>query len=132
MTVVPPPNAHLLDAIAALYPELSPAQVLSVAAKTDWHARKTLKDTPWLSATLRQARINADLKQTEVAAAMDWSAAKVIRIESGQVGVSHTDLTALIELYRITDPEIVTRLVEEARARRRRVWVQQPNVTAKP
>ena len=132
MTAVPPPNGRLLDAIAALYPELTTEQVQAVAAKTDWHARKTLKDAPWLSATLKQARIDTDLKRTEVAAAMDWSAAKVIRIESGQVGVSHTDLTALIELYRITDPEIVTRLVEEARARRRRVWVQQPNVTAKP
>jgi hypothetical protein len=129
-TAVPPPNARLLDAIAALYPELTPEQVQNVAAKTDWHARKALKEAPWICATLKRARLDASLVQAAVATELDWSLSKVVRIETGAVGVSHVDLMTLIGLYRITDPETVTRLVEEARARRRRVWVQQPNVTA--
>lgn len=130
MTVVPPPNARLLDAIAALYPELTPEQIQGVAAKTDWHARKALKEAPWLCSTLRQARTAAGLTQASTATALDWSPSKVVRIENGDVGVSHVDLKALIELYRINDQETVNRLVEEARARRRRVWVQQQNATS--
>ena len=130
--VVPPPNGRLLDAIAALYPELTPEQVQNVAAKTEWHARKALKETPWLCTTLRRARQDAELTQAAGATTTARSASKMVRIENGAVGISHVDLKALIELYQISDQETVNRMVEEARERRRRVWVQQPNADTTP
>ena len=57
-----------------------------------------------LRTALRQARREAKLTQRGVAEALDWSLSKVIRIETGQVGVTATDLKALLDLYRVSDP----------------------------
>jgi hypothetical protein len=51
---------------------------------------------------------------------LDWSLSKVIRIETGAVGVSTTDLRALLQLYGITDSDRVRELTEMARASRRK------------
>lgn len=75
-----------------------------------------------LRAALRAARLAAGLTQEQVAAAMDWSLSKVIRIESGAVSVSTTDVRALVRLYGITDPRQVDELVALARRSRRRQW----------
>jgi len=53
-----------------------------------------------LRAELRKARLEAGLTQEQVAAAMDWSLSKVIRIEAGSVGVSTNDLKALAQAAR--------------------------------
>lgn len=75
-----------------------------------------------LRAALRAARLAAGLTQEQVAAAMEWSLSKVIRIESGAVSVSTTDVRALVRLYGITDPRRVEELVTLARRSRRRPW----------
>jgi transcriptional regulator with XRE-family HTH domain len=75
-----------------------------------------------LRTALRHARDAADLTQEQVAHAMDWSLSKVIRIETGGVGISTTDLRQLLQLYRVDDPERISELVELARVGRRRPW----------
>lgn len=51
---------------------------------------------------------------------VDWALSKVIRIEGDQVGVSTTDLRALLGLYGINDAGTVDGLVRQARERRSR------------
>ena len=74
-----------------------------------------------LRVELRRARDEAGLTQEQVADGLDWSLSKVIRIESGSVGVSTTDLKALLTLYGVPD-ERITELVELARLARERTW----------
>lgn len=71
---------------------------------------------------LRQARQDAGFTQEHVAAAMDWSLSKVIRVENGATGISTNDLRALLSLYQITDPGTVRDLIELARSARERSW----------
>ena len=75
-----------------------------------------------LQSAVRQARLDAGKTQPEVAAALDWSLSKVVRIESGAVRVSLTDLRALLDYYGIRDTARVEGLLEEARAARRPAW----------
>lgn len=72
-----------------------------------------------LRAMVRQARLDAGRTQPEVAAALDWSLSKLVRIESGAVRLSPTDLRALLEYYGVQDPVRVEELLGEARAARR-------------
>jgi transcriptional regulator with XRE-family HTH domain len=87
-----------------------------------------------LRLALRKARDAAGLTQTEVAETLDWSLSKVQRIESGDVTISHTDVRALLAELGIADPPTVERLIETARAARRRGWWDEPqwrdNLTA--
>jgi transcriptional regulator with XRE-family HTH domain len=75
-----------------------------------------------LRAELRRERELANLTQEQVASTMDWSLSKIIRIESGTVGVSTNDLKALLELYGVTDAERVRSLVTLAQSARQRMW----------
>jgi len=75
-----------------------------------------------LRTELRKARLDAGQTQEQVAAAMDWSLSKVIRIEGGQVRISTNDLKALLRLYKITDTARTDELVTVARAARERSW----------
>jgi transcriptional regulator with XRE-family HTH domain len=75
-----------------------------------------------LRAELRRARLEAELTQEMVADEMDWSLSKVIRIETGSVGISTNDLKALMRLYRIADTKRTKELVALARASRRQSW----------
>jgi transcriptional regulator with XRE-family HTH domain len=75
-----------------------------------------------LRTALRRAREASGRTQEQVAGAMDWSLSKVIRIETGAVGVSTNDMKALLQLYEIEDPAQVSGLVELARASRQRPW----------
>src|SRR6185312_4330001 len=75
-----------------------------------------------LRTELRKARQDAGLTQEQVADAMDWSLSKVIRIEAGTVGISTTDLKALLNHYQIDDPDLSSQLVALARAARERSW----------
>jgi transcriptional regulator with XRE-family HTH domain len=78
-----------------------------------------------LRAALRTARDAAGLTQEQVAAAMDWSLSKLIRIEAGTVSISTNDVKALLDLYRMNDPDEVAELVGLARVARRRTWWSQ-------
>jgi hypothetical protein len=49
---------------------------------------------------------------------MDWSPSKMLRIESGAIGISTTDLRALLIYYDIKDARQTEELVELARAAR--------------
>lgn len=75
-----------------------------------------------LRTRLRQLRSQRDLTQETVASMLDWSTAKVLRIESGTVSVSITDLRALLGVYDVTDPGEIDELVDLAREARRRPW----------
>jgi transcriptional regulator with XRE-family HTH domain len=77
---------------------------------------------------LRRSRNAAGLTQRHVADALEWSPSKVIRIESGQVGVSVTDLRALADLYRVNDPERLGELETLARGSRRQPFADYRDV----
>jgi transcriptional regulator with XRE-family HTH domain len=66
---------------------------------------------------LRKAREAAQMTQRDVAAAMDWSQSKLIRIETGAVNISTNDLRALLGHYGADKAKIDT-MVELARAAR--------------
>ncbi len=75
-----------------------------------------------LSAELQRLRHAARLKQEEVARALEWSTSKLIRIEGGTVGISITDLMALLSHYGVTDTDRTAELAELARGARGRGW----------
>ena len=67
---------------------------------------------------LRALRSETKKKQREVADALDWSPTKLMRIEAGRVGISITDLRAILGYYGVTDEAEVESLVETARISR--------------
>lgn len=75
-----------------------------------------------LRSELRKARRDAGLTQEAVAEEMDWSLSKVIRIETGSVGISTNDLHALLRLYGINDAQRVKYLVSVGREARQQTW----------
>jgi transcriptional regulator with XRE-family HTH domain len=78
---------------------------------------------------LRQARQDAGFTQEEVAAEMDWSMSKIIRIETGSVGISTNDLNALLRLYKVKDPRRVRELIARGKAARKQTWWSKYRVT---
>jgi transcriptional regulator with XRE-family HTH domain len=74
-----------------------------------------------LRTELRRLRESAGLSQAEVVRELDWSTSKLIRIENGSVGVSVTDVRALLGIYGAS-PEQVEGLVQLARHTRERQW----------
>lgn len=72
-----------------------------------------------LRRALRRARLDARLRANSVARNLEWSPSKVVRIEQGFVGVSITDLRALLTEYGVTDQQTVAELEELARNSRR-------------
>ncbi|HEY2638677.1 MAG TPA: helix-turn-helix transcriptional regulator [Streptosporangiaceae bacterium] len=75
-----------------------------------------------LRAALRQARQEAGLTQEQVAAALEWSLSKIVRIERGPTKPGITDVRALLGQYKINDAAQVNQLVEMARQARKRPW----------
>jgi transcriptional regulator with XRE-family HTH domain len=75
-----------------------------------------------LRTELRRLRIELDLSQKDVAENLDWSTSKILRIENGTVGVSTTDLRALLEHYGVRDPGRVGELTRMAQVARRQTW----------
>jgi transcriptional regulator with XRE-family HTH domain len=71
---------------------------------------------------LRKARMDAQLTQREVAQALDWSPSKLLRIENGQVGISRTDLTALLDHYGLEDAERRRHFLTLGQLSRKQVW----------
>lgn len=70
---------------------------------------------------LHKARGAAGLTQREAAEALEWSVSKIIRIETGQVGVTVTDVKALAGLYQITEPQLAD-LMDAARLSKGSSW----------
>lgn len=75
-----------------------------------------------LRTELRRARLDAGLTQEQVATAMDWSLSKLIRIETGTVGISTNDLKAILAHYKITDDRRTAELLALSRGARERSW----------
>lgn len=85
-----------------------------------------------LRGELRRARAKAGLTQRDVAEAMEWSLSKLIRIESGSVGISTSDLRVLLQHYGIVDAAEVDRFLNLARASKeqRGWWTDYREVTS--
>jgi transcriptional regulator with XRE-family HTH domain len=70
---------------------------------------------------LRRIREESGLGQSEVVKKLEWSLSKLIRIENGSVGISITDLRALLGVYRCSEA-VIDDLVDLARTARERRW----------
>ena len=81
-----------------------------------------------LKAALRREREAAGLSQKQVSDALDWSVSKIIRIETGAVGLTVTDLRALMDQYKITDEQRQDELIELARSSRKQSWSEYSDV----
>jgi hypothetical protein len=68
----------------------------------------------------------------EMTAVMDWSLSKIIRIETGAVGISTNDLTALLRLYKVSDQQRIKDLVSLARIARQPSWWSRYRETLPP
>jgi len=68
------------------------------------------------------ARVVAGLTQREAAQRLDWSESKLIRVENGEVSLSVTDLQAMLQLYEVTDRQVIADLSEAARGSRGSSW----------
>jgi transcriptional regulator with XRE-family HTH domain len=75
-----------------------------------------------LLSELRKLRAGAGLARKKVAEALDWSVSKLLRIETGAVGISKTDLTALLAHYGVTDTDQVNAMVQLSRSRKQAAW----------
>jgi transcriptional regulator with XRE-family HTH domain len=71
---------------------------------------------------LRRAREDAGLTQREAAERVEWSQSKLIRVETGTVSVSVSDLRALMQVYGITDSAVVEDLEAAARGSKGPSW----------
>jgi transcriptional regulator with XRE-family HTH domain len=71
---------------------------------------------------LRRAREKTGLTQHEAADALEWSVSKIIRIEKGTVGLSVTDLRAMLRQYGMEDPELTATLENAARGSKGQPW----------
>ncbi|WP_202638399.1 helix-turn-helix domain-containing protein [Bailinhaonella thermotolerans] len=71
---------------------------------------------------LLRLRTTARLTLDDVAAELDWSSSKISRIESGRNGVSPSDVRLLLDVYGVRDHATREKLVELARAARRKGW----------
>ncbi|MER6276516.1 MULTISPECIES: helix-turn-helix domain-containing protein [unclassified Streptomyces] len=74
-----------------------------------------------LSSQLQEARKKAGYSQPDVAQETGWSLSKVMRLESGRVKISITDLKALITFYGLP-PENAAELRRAAEEARRQPW----------
>jgi len=75
-----------------------------------------------LMAELRAARGVARLTRETAAKRLDWSLSKLVRIETGDQGVSVTDLQAMLRLYDVTDEQRIDELTQLARGTRAHSW----------
>jgi len=75
-----------------------------------------------LMAELRAARGVAGLTREIAAKRLDWSLSKLVRIETGDQGVSVTDLQAMLRLYDVTDEQRIDDLTQLARGTRAHSW----------
>jgi transcriptional regulator with XRE-family HTH domain len=74
-----------------------------------------------LGTQLQEARKKAGHSQPDVARETGWSLSKVMRLESGRVKISMTDLKALISFYNLP-PDSAEKLRRAAEEARRQPW----------
>jgi transcriptional regulator with XRE-family HTH domain len=79
-------------------------------------SQDTLTQRRRLQTELRSQRQLVHLTQKQVAHAMDWSPSKMLRIETGVVSISVTDLRVLLAYYNIKDKRQAEELINLARA----------------
>jgi len=77
---------------------------------------------------LRRLRAQAKVTQRQVAEQLDWSPSKIIRIEQGVVGISVTDLRALLSYYGVTDEHTLNEYAEMARGSKRQPFTDYRDV----
>jgi transcriptional regulator with XRE-family HTH domain len=75
-----------------------------------------------LKGPLREARMAAGLTREQVVEDLGWSLSKLVRIETGEQGVSATDLRAMLALYGVTGKNRIQELAQLARGSRQPVW----------
>lgn len=75
-----------------------------------------------LRAALRQLREQAGDTQKSVAEALEWSTSKVIRIETGAVHVSSSDVRALLHYYGVRDDLYTRQLLAMTKSRGDAWW----------
>jgi transcriptional regulator with XRE-family HTH domain len=75
-----------------------------------------------LRAELRRLRLAKGLSIEDVTNDVEWSTSKLVRIEGGQVGISVSDLNALLQVYDVEDKAQQEELRALARASRQRTW----------
>jgi transcriptional regulator with XRE-family HTH domain len=68
---------------------------------------------------LKDAREKTGKTQRDVAAELEWSLSKFLRMENGQTNIGTTDLKALLEQYGVKEQRQVATLTEMAREARR-------------
>jgi transcriptional regulator with XRE-family HTH domain len=90
---------------------------MTTSSPTSSFQRRRLRES------LRRIREQAQLTQEQAALSMEWSQSKLIRIELGSVGISVTDLRALLALYQVTDRTVIDELLSLARMARKRSWL---------
>ena len=71
---------------------------------------------------LRRLREEKGYSLDDVRKAMEWSLSKVIRIESGGVSISASDLKTLLAFYMVDDARLSAELLDLARVSRQRHW----------
>ncbi|MBL1113578.1 helix-turn-helix domain-containing protein [Streptomyces sp. 110] len=77
---------------------------------------------------LKRLRDASGLTTTQAAEALDCTKGKISRIENGRVAVRLPDLTAMLQAYGVSDPEVSGRLgalARKANRRRRQGWWNQ-------
>jgi transcriptional regulator with XRE-family HTH domain len=74
-----------------------------------------------LAAELRRLRERAEMTLEQSAGQVEWSVAKLSRIETARVGINLADLRYLLKIYDVTDDR-VEELVSLARRARMRGW----------
>jgi transcriptional regulator with XRE-family HTH domain len=75
-----------------------------------------------LRTELRKIREANHFVQKDVAQALEWSVSKLIRLETGVVGITKVDLLALLRHYGVEDQNRTDELVELARISRTKAW----------
>lgn len=75
-----------------------------------------------LRTELRRLREGVGKTQQQVADELEWSLSKVIRIETGVVNITRTDLKVLLDLYEVGDKDRADELQAMARASRQEAW----------
>jgi len=71
-----------------------------------------------LMAALQDARAGSQMTQAQAARELGWSTSKLLRIENGKHRVSPADLSALLRVYGLTDPQIIKDIEAAAQAAR--------------
>src|SRR5262249_26457337 len=75
-----------------------------------------------LRLAVRKAREATGLTQGQVAEQLSWSISKVNRMENGEVTISPTDLSALLNLFGVKDRNVVNEMSRDAKAAKQRGW----------